>query len=213
MKYFYLIIFSLTIHSISFTQQDGELNDIARYIIIRSISDYGKDDLYSFDFLERDLKYIEIYSDPNILSEYDFEIIPIDTILNYKLYSIQLFDQYHFFVKTFDQFIEIDTENILEFINNYLFKELQYIKKERLIDLYNLISFYGKDVYYYEYNSLYNSAKPILLNNLNKYGEVYSMNKLIEIKNELHIETYSLSYIFHWNRMEVNKYLEKKVLK
>ena len=199
--------------SISFTQQDGELNDIARYIIIRSILDYGKDDLYSFDFLERDLKYIEIYADSNMPSEYDFKIIPIDTILNYNFYAIQLFDQYHFFAKTIDQFIEFDTENILDFINNYLFKELQFIKKERLIDLYNLISFYGIDVHYYEYNSLYNSAKPTLMNILNKYGEVYSMNKLIEVKNDLHIETYSLLYIFHWNRMEVNKYLEKKVFK
>ena len=216
MKFCFLVLFSLIIQAISFSQQKDELTDISRYLLIRDIAKFWEEDLLPLSYLSKHLELIETYIDSTKYKNYNYNINKIDSINGFNIYSIldpnqTIIDEYHFFAKTKSDFIEIISDSILNFINAHLYKNIEQIDKERIITLYNSITFYGMNINFYKYNLSNDSTKPNTLNILRKDGDAYTMSKIVDVKNDFYIDTYIIAYIFRWNGLEVRKYLERRV--
>ena len=184
MKFLYLTFLVLIIQILSFAQQKDELTDISRYLLIRDIAKFWEEDLLPLKYLTNHFELIENYIDSAKYKKYEYNLIKIDSIEGFNIYSIQNINhEYLFFAKTKYEFIEIVRDSILQFINKHLYTNIDQIEKERIIDLYNNITFYGFDVNYHRYDLIEDSTKPSTLNILRKDHDVYSMSKILDVKN------------------------------
>jgi len=216
MKLLLIISISLIVQCSSFTQQKDELIDISRYLLIRDVAKFWEEDLLPLNYVTEHLELIKSFTDSSKFTKYNYNLTKIDSINGFNIYSIldpnqTIVDEYHFFAKTRTDFIEIYRDSVQYFINRYIYKNIENIHKEQIIELYDKITFYGMDVNFYKYNLSNDSTKPNTLNFLRKDNDAYTMSKAVDVKNDFYVDTYLITYIFRWNGLEVRKFLERRL--
>lgn len=204
-----MIVFSVG----NYAQSSNDFNKIAKYYIIKSYFDKSDSNLFNVDVeqINKELGYMSYLLKDSTKSKKNISFI--DSVYGFHFYSVlhpltnpERFSYTLLAIKN-NKVIEIDNKKVLEFINSYLYKYVDDIGKEKIVELYENLKYFRVNPKFHTYE-LKNELDSLTFGDLNKFitKDSYTMiTKNFDLIEHFGMKnTYQITYMFYWNKLEIN---------
>ena len=214
-KFIFFTIFILFFSNI-YSQTKDDLKELYIYSHLLLEFEHPSNQIKTINEIKKNNSYAKYFQSDNSI---ETNILLIDSIFGYKIFVVsfpppnQYYDFKMFWAYKEGSIYKINRERVDDFINKFLYRYYKQIGKEKIIEFYNKITFWGIKIDFYD------QFDPKIYGIIEEYETYHRffekddfiyMKKLYDIEFTTGIEKHIIFYNFYWNKFIIRDIMTSK---